>query len=87
MDFSAAAADFFKDFAEDITVDGEVVRGLLDLTPGDVYGVVGVKPQARFPHAVLINRGSVVVSRGVTYDVSSRPVDESGIWLVELNKP
>lgn len=87
MEFSAETSLFFDEFAEDITVDGVLVRGILDLTPADAFGVVGgLKPTLRLPGSVVIARNSTVVARGRNYTVPERPLDESGVWLVELTQ-
>jgi hypothetical protein len=86
MNFTDAA--FFNEFAVEVTLAGQPVRGIFDDAYGESFGgmIAGSGPMFRLPSSVAVTSGASMVHGSATYTVVGIEPDGTGISLLRLEK-
>lgn len=93
MPFTEDLSPFFNvsEFADEVLLAGQPVNAIFDAAAERVQDgmVTGVGPELTLPTAVCldVSRGTAVVVRGQTYQVSQPPEpDGTGVTFLQLRK-
>lgn len=86
MDFVADLPAFLSDFAIDLTIDGQPVRGIFDDAASVAFGgmINGTAPMLQIQSTVTVARGSAVLIGTDVYTVRAIEPNSSGITLLRL---